>query len=83
MADRIDVVLVALNELHGASVTLTEFARELATNPDAHLSDFEEVPELLADALATALDCLPEGSLGESRTQLLGALRKYLEGWAG
>jgi len=83
MTDRLDTVLVAINELHGASITMTEFARELASNPAASLSDFEEVPELLADTLATALEALPEGSLGESRTQLLGALRRYLEGWAG
>jgi hypothetical protein len=83
MTERLDTILVAINQLHSASVTLTEFARDLVTNPAASLSDFEEVPELLADTLATALEALPEGSLGESRTQLLGALRRYLEGWEG
>jgi hypothetical protein len=83
MAERLDTILVAINQLHGASITMTEFARSLATDPTASLSDFEEVPELLTDALATALESLPEGSLGESRTQLLGALRRYLEGWSG
>lgn len=60
---------------------LTEHARDLATNPEARLTDFEDVPENLADALVTALEALPDDRLTEERTQLLGALRRYLEGW--
>jgi hypothetical protein len=82
MADRLDTILVTINQLHSATITLTEFARDLAGDAAATLSDFEDVPELLADALATALESLPGARLGESRTQLLGALRRYLEGWA-
>lgn len=81
MTDRLDQVLVAINSLHAAATTLTEYARELAANPDGRLTDFEDVPELLADALATALDALPEARLTEERNQLLGALQRYLEGW--
>lgn len=77
----LDRILFALNSLHSAAITLTEHARELATSPEARLSDFEDVTENLADALATALEALPEDRLTEDRTQLLGALRRYLEGW--
>ena len=77
----LDRILVALNSLHGAAITLTEHARDLATNPEARLTDFEDVPENLADALVTALEALPDDRLTEERTQLLGALRRYLEGW--
>lgn len=84
MPDRpnLDLILVTINGLHSVSITLTERARELAADPDARLSDFEDVPELLADALATALDALPEGSLTDERIQLLGACRRFIEGWA-
>ncbi len=77
----LDRILITLNSLHSASITLTEHARDLATDPQARLSDFEDVPELLADALRTALDALPDDRLTEPRTQLLGALNRYLEGW--
>ena len=79
---RIDQALVALNSLHSVSITFTEYARDIAAQGDqARLSDFEDVPELLADALRSALDALPEERLTEDRTQLLGALNRYLEGW--
>ena len=81
MSETLDRILVTLNEVNSVSITLTEYARDLAQNPEATLTDFEEVPELLADALATALDYLPPDRLTDDRTQLLGALRKYLEGW--
>jgi hypothetical protein len=74
-------ILVAINQLGAATIDLSNFARDLAGNPAATLSDLEEVPEFLADALATVLDSLPEARLDESRTQLLGALRRYLKGW--
>ena len=77
----LDRILVALNSLHGAAITLTEHARDLAVLPEARLSDFEDVSENLADALVTALEALPDDRLTEERTQLLGALRRYLEGW--
>lgn len=80
-APDLDRILVALNSLHGAAITLTEHARDLATNPEARLTDFEDVPENLADALVLALEALPDDRLTEERTQLLGALRRYLEGW--
>jgi hypothetical protein len=77
----LDRILVALNSLHSAATTLTEHARDLATSPEARLSDFDDVTENLADALTTALEALPEDRLTEDRAQLLGALRRYLEGW--
>jgi hypothetical protein len=80
MTDRLDNILVATNDLHSAAITLTEYARVLVENPNARLSDFEDVPELLASALATALDALPEDRMRDNRNQLLGALRRYLEG---
>lgn len=79
----LDLILVATNNLHSAAITLTEHARDLATDPAATLSDFEEVPELLAEALATALDALADDKLTEDRAQLLGALRRYLDGRDG
>lgn len=79
----LDRILFTINSLHSAATTLTEHARELAAHPDARLTDYEDVPELLADALATALDALPEDRLTEERNQLLGACRRYIEGWAG
>lgn len=81
MHDNLDRILCAAISLQAVAITLTEYARELPADPAARLSDFEDVPELLADALATALDALPEDRLTEDRTQLLGALRRYLEGW--
>lgn len=80
-ADRLDLILVTINSLHSVATTLTEYARDLARDPDERLTDFEDVPELLADALATALDSLPDDRLTDERGQLLGALRRYLEGW--
>ena len=77
----LDLILVAVNELHAAAITLTEHARELAQNPAARLSDFEDMPELLACALVTALDALPEDRMTDDRNQLMGALRRYLDGW--
>lgn len=83
MPDRLDQTLVALNSLHAASITLTEYARDIVAQGEAaRLSDFDDVPELLADALRTALDALPQDRLTEDRTQLMGALNRYLEGWA-
>lgn len=77
----LDRILVAVNSLHAAGITLTEHARDLATDPTARLTDLEDVPENLADALTVALEALPDDRLTEERTQLLGALRRYLEGW--
>ena len=77
----LDRILSALNSLQSAAITLTEHARDLAVQPEARLSDFEDVSENLADALVTALEALPDDRLTEERTQLLGALRRYLEGW--
>lgn len=79
--DRLDLILVTINSLHAVATTLTEYARDLASDPAERLTDFEDVPELLADSLATALDALPEDRLTDERGQLLGALRRYLEGW--
>lgn len=77
----LDRIFVTINSLHAATITLTEHAWELTTDPEARLSDFEDVPELLADALATAIDALADDRVTEARNQLLGALRRYLEGW--
>jgi hypothetical protein len=83
MSERLDLILVALNELHSVSITLTEYARELSADPAARLTDFEDVPELLASALATSLDALPEDRMTHDRNQLLGASRRFLDGWVG
>jgi hypothetical protein len=80
MSDRLDSILYTLNSLHSVSITLTEFARELIHNPEATLTDMEEVPELLAEALATTLDCLGTDRLTEAQTQLVGALLRFVEG---
>jgi hypothetical protein len=80
MSDRLDSILYTLNSLHSVSITLTEFARELINNPEATLTDMEEVPELLAEALATTLDCLGTDRLTEAQTQLVGALLLFVEG---
>lgn len=84
MPDRpdLDQTLVVLNNLHSVSTTLTEFARDQVAQGDAaRLSDFEEVPELLAHSLVTALQALPEEHMTDDRNQLLGALRRFLDGW--
>ena len=78
----LDLILVTINGLHSVVTTLTEYARELATDPDARLTDFEDVPELLADALATAIDALPDDCMTDDRSQLLGACRRFTQGWA-
>ncbi len=82
MSDRLDLILITINSLHSVATTLTEYAREVAADPEARLSDFEKVPELLADALTAAFDALPEASMTDDRNQLLGAARKFIEGWA-
>jgi hypothetical protein len=81
MADRLDLVLCTVNNLNSVAITLTEYARELPADPEARLTDFEEVPELLAESLVTAIESLPDDRLTEDRNQLLGALRRYLDGW--
>jgi hypothetical protein len=80
MSDRLDSILYTLNSLHSVSITLTEFARELIVNPSATLTEVEEVPELLAEALATTLDCLGTDRLTEAQTQLVSALLRFVEG---
>lgn len=82
MSDRPDLqaVLIAVNNLHGAAITLIEHARNLATDPTAVMGDWEEVPELLVEALIVALDLLSDDDMGTPRIQLLGALRRYIEG---
>lgn len=77
----LDRILVVLNSLHSAAITLTEYARDQATDPAAILTDFEDTTEQIAFALATALEALPDDRMTDSRNQLLGALRRYLEGW--
>lgn len=75
--------LYIINSLHSVTITMTEYARDIAAlDKTARLSDFEDVPELLAEALTFALDAMPEDRLTEDRTQLLAALRRYLDGWA-
>ncbi len=81
MSDRLDLILVTINSLHSVATTLTEYAREIAADPEARLSDFEDVPELLASALALSLDALPNASMTDDRIQLLGAAIKFTEGW--
>ena len=81
MCERLDDILVAINSLHAAAITLVEHARDLAENPQATLTSFGEVSENIGSALITALEALPEDRLTDERTQLLGALRRYLEGW--
>jgi hypothetical protein len=81
MPERLDLILYTVNSLHSAAITLTEYARELPADPEARLTDFEDVPELLAESLVTALEALPDDRLTEDRSQLLGALRRYLDGW--
>lgn len=78
----LDLILSAVNGLHSAATTLTEYARELAQNPAARLSNLEDVPELLADAIVIALEAMPEDHMTDDRNQLVGALRRYLDGGA-
>jgi hypothetical protein len=75
----LDDILCAVVSLQSASLELAEYARDLATDPEAKLSAFGEAPQTLADALATTLDSLP--ALDDDANQLLGALARYLEGW--
>jgi hypothetical protein len=79
MSERLDSILYTLNSLHAVSITLTELARELASNPAATLSGTDEAPALLADALATTLDLLPSGSLTDDHARLLGALLRFAQ----
>jgi hypothetical protein len=83
MPDRptLDQILCAITSLQGAAITLTEYARELATNPDAALSGFEEAPQAIAHALATTLDAMRQEPPCDDDTQLRGALARYLAGW--
>ena len=82
MTDRpdIDTILAAVSSLHMGATTLTEHARMLATTSDATLQRVEEPAEIIADALAIALDAMED--LNERETQLRGALARFLEGWA-
>jgi non-ribosomal peptide synthetase component F len=83
MSDRLDLILVTINALNSAAITLTEYARDIAVQGEtARLSDFEEAPELIADALIVALESLSEDRMNEARNQLLGALRRYVGGCA-
>jgi hypothetical protein len=81
MTARLDLILCAVNDLHAAATTLVEYARDLATDPQATLTTFEDTPQCIATALATALESLGDDKMTEDDTQLLGALRRYLEGW--
>lgn len=83
MPDRpdLDQILCAITSLQGAAITLTEYARELATNPEAALSAIEEAPQAIADALAITLDAMRQEPPSDDDTQLRGALARYLAGW--
>jgi hypothetical protein len=83
MSDRLDLILSTINLLHSAAITLTEYARDVVAQGDeVRLWDFEETPELIADALIVVLESLPEDRLNEARNQLLGGLRRYVDGCA-
>lgn len=68
-----------------AAVAATGAALTLMQDPDATSIRLEGVRESLADALRITLVAYADetGSLPESDGQLLGALERYLDGWAG
>jgi HAMP domain-containing protein len=82
MPDRteLDTLLVAMVNLSAAHIDLAEYARDLAADPTSTLSPHNETLELIAHALATAIDARSDTS--DEVGQLRGALARFLEGWA-
>ena len=84
MERTLDLAAAAISAASAASVNLIEAIR---TGGDlAGSLTTNEVSEDLADALQSALTIehptLPDGQRKEALGQLLGAVGKFLEGWA-
>ncbi len=77
VSERINSLLFTVNSLHSVSISLTEFARELLVKPDATLTDPEVALDLLAEALATIVGCLPADKLTDVHEQLLTVLLRF------
>jgi hypothetical protein len=82
MADLQEKALIASIGASEATSMLLTFAREGALGLDGSPFGPHEPVEHLVDALIATIEIADPDAEHEDQRQLLGALRRYLEGWA-
>jgi hypothetical protein len=75
--------LIAANQASQASASILLSLTEAENATDVVLDPEAEVPQKLAEALILSIELTDPGFVDDDMRQILGACRRFVEGWAG